>query len=250
MKLDGTYSFDAPRELVWEMLQDPDVLARIMPGCEKLARVGDNEFEGEMVIKVGPVQGSFQGNVQLADLNPPSDYQLIVNGKGPQGIVEGSGQVHLAEVDGGTLMTYTGQVQVSGRIASVGQRLMLSSAKAITGQSLQNLDKQVQARVQPPPPTSPPPQVEAVAQQKPSAPPVTSAPPPAPSQAQFVAGVVQDVIKDLAPDPQQRLFLTLALGLGLGLLLRSVLNWWTNRLARRVARLVTAQLRAEQARPG
>lgn len=246
MKLDGTYTFNAPRELVWDMLQDPDVLARIMPGCEKLTRVGANEFEGVMVIKVGPVQGSFQGNVQLTDLNPPNTYQLVVNGKGPQGIVEGNGHVHLADSDTGTLMSYTGQVQVSGRIASVGQRLMLSSAKAITGQSLQNLDKQVQARVQPPAPISPA-QMEPVTGHIPSPPPASSPPPP-PSQAQFAAGVMHDVIKDLAPDPQQRLFLGLALGLGLSLLLRSLISWWTNRLARRVAHLVMAQWRAEHTR--
>jgi hypothetical protein len=241
LKLDGTYTFNAPRELVWSMLQDPDVLARIMPGCEKLERVGDNEFEGMMVIKVGPVQGAFQGNVQLTDLNPPSTYQLIVNGKGPQGIVEGNGQVHLSESENGTLMSYTGQVQVSGRIASVGQRLMLSSAKAITGQSLQNLEKQVQARSQPTPPASPR-LSEAVVAQAP-VPPPPSAPLPPPSQAEFVAGVMQDVIKDLALAPQQRLLVGLVVGVGVGLLLRSVLNWWTNRLARRVARLVAAQLR-------
>ena len=83
MKLTGTYTFNAPRELVWEMFLDPTVLAQIMPGCEELVKVGDNEYEGQLKIKVGPVQGSFKGNVQLSELNPPHTYHMEVNGKGP-----------------------------------------------------------------------------------------------------------------------------------------------------------------------
>ncbi len=248
MKLDGTYEFNAPRELVWEMLQDPEVLARILPGCEKLERVGENEFAGGMVIKVGPVQGVFQGSVQLMDRQPPHSYQLVVKGKGPQGIIEGSGRVQLQENSAGVLMAYDGQAQVSGPMASVGQRLMLSSAKAIIGQSLQNLDRQVQARLQPavsePPPATMESLVEERARISAETPPPSPPPPPPPSQTQFIYGVAQDVFKDLVPNPQQRQLVTVLAGVGVFFLLRGLVDWWTNRLARRIARLVQAQLQA------
>ena len=151
VELKGNYVFNAPQDLVWEMLLDPSVLARIMPGCEKLEQTGENVFEGKLNIRIGPVQGVFQGTVELSDLRPPHGYHMLVNGRGPAGIVRGEGDLQLAPAESGTNLSYQGEAQVSGRIASVGQRLMDSSAKAIVSQSLQNLEKQIQARMQPEP---------------------------------------------------------------------------------------------------
>ncbi|MEM7349030.1 MAG: SRPBCC domain-containing protein, partial [Chloroflexota bacterium] len=74
MKVAGEYTFDAPQDVVWEALQDPEVLAAVMPGCEKLELVGEDEYEGILKIKVGPVNGKFSGKVKLEDITPPNGY--------------------------------------------------------------------------------------------------------------------------------------------------------------------------------
>ncbi len=225
VELSGNYAFNAPAELVWEMSLDPGVLARVMPGCEKLEQTGENEFEGQLHIRIGPVQGVFQGTVELSDLRPPHGYHLLVNGRGPAGIVRGEGDLLLSPTEVGTTLSYEGTAQVSGRIASVGQRLMDSSAKAIVNQSLQNLEKQIEARMQP--------EIEPAVDGETAAPAAsTSAPPPPPSQTEFMLGVSKEMFADFIPDPQQR---QLAGGLALLLILIGLLNWFANLVARRVA---------------
>ena len=234
MNLEGNYTFaNAPRTLVWDMFLDPVILAAIMPGCERLERVGENVFEGEMKLKVGPVQGVFQGVVELSHLNAPEIYHMKIKGKGPQGIVDGSGEVRLEETDAGTVMFYNGVAQVSGRIASVGQRLMDSSARAITRQSLQNLDAQVQARLQPQPAE---PQVETIGPAPAAPPPLPAAAPlPPPSQRAFALGVAREVAQDLLPeDKSQRILFGLVGLAGVHLVFNLVVNWWARKLARRI----------------
>ena len=225
VELAGDYEFAAPNELVWEMLLDPEVLAHIMPGCKKLERVDENEFEGRLNIRIGPVQGVFQGTVALTELRPPCSYHLVVNGRGPVGVVRGEGDLELTANGDRTAMTYAGKAQVSGRMATVGQRLMDSSAKAIVKQSLQNLDKQIQARLQPPP------EVEVGEETAVSPPPAPA--PAAPSQTEFMLGVTKDIIADLIPDPRQRQLLA---GAALLLGLAGAINWFANLVARRVAK--------------
>ena len=141
--LEGTYSFDAPQDVVWEAVQDPHVLSQVLPGCERLEQVGENEYEGEINIRIGPVQGNFVGTVRLSDIQPPNSYRLELEGQGRPGYVKGAGNLRLeSSGDGKTTLSYTGEAQLSGRIASVGQRLMDSSARSITRQGLESLDKQ------------------------------------------------------------------------------------------------------------
>ena len=195
MELSGSYTFNAPRDVVWQALMNPDVLAKVMPGCEKLEQVGDNEYEGGIKIKIGPVQGNFQGKVTLTDINEPDSYSMVVDGKGAPGFMKGEGQVRLETEGASTIMHYEGKAQVGGRIASVGQRLLDSSAKALTKQSLENLNKQI----------------EALAAQAGDAPAdsgdgdnggsaaVTPPPAAAPSQTEFAAGVAKNMLADMFP---------------------------------------------------
>lgn len=141
MKVAGEYTFEAPQELVWKALRDPDVLASIMPGGEGFEEVGENQYSGNLNVKVGPVQGKFQGNIQLSDIVEPDSYRIDVDGKGPQGFVKANGRLHLTPRDNQTYMTYEGDAQVGGRIASVGQRLLDSSARSIIRQSLEALNQ-------------------------------------------------------------------------------------------------------------
>lgn len=151
MRLEGTYLFAAPRADVWEALMDPAVLAGALPGGEQLEKVGDNDYKAVMNVKVGPVQGRFEGQITLADILPHTQYTLRVDGQGAPGHVSGEGRLVLIDQDdGGTLLTYEGDVQVGGRIANVGQRLIESTAKSVTRQGLTALDQMIQVRLQPP----------------------------------------------------------------------------------------------------
>ncbi|MEM1250334.1 MAG: carbon monoxide dehydrogenase subunit G [Acidobacteriota bacterium] len=143
MKLAGDYILDAPRELVWRALLDPNVLSKTLPGCEDLREVGENQYEGRLKMKVGPVQGVFEGEVQLSNIDAPNSYDLTIEGKGAPGFMNGNGTLTLADDPGGTKLTYEIDAQVGGRIASVGQRLVESSAKVITKQGLKGLDQQI-----------------------------------------------------------------------------------------------------------
>ncbi len=151
VKLAGSHEFDAPKDAVWEALLDPDVLSQILPGCKQLDRTAENEFSGEISIRVGPVQGNFNGTVKLNDIDPPNGYRMELAGQGRPGFVKGVGNLRL-DGDAPTTLHYDGDAQLSGRIASVGQRLVDSTARSLTRQGLQSLDKIIAARLQPPEP--------------------------------------------------------------------------------------------------
>jgi len=185
VKIGGEYEFDAPRPLVWEALLDPTVLAGVLPGCEKLDLVGQDEYEGALNIKIGPVQGQFMGKVKLENIQPPDSYTMQVDGRGAPGFVKATGNLALAAEGDTTRVTYDGDAQVGGRLASVGQRLIESSAKAIIKQSLDGLNLAVRARA------------AAAGGEDPDAPPPQPVAPP--SQARFAATVAREVAKDVIP---------------------------------------------------
>lgn len=146
MKLEGDYRFDAAVQDVWDALFDPAVLAAALPGCEKLDLV-DGAYVGEMTIKVGPISGKFTGKVQLEDKVEPEHYKMIVDGRGPQGFVKATAALALAGDGDGTKLHYDADAQIGGKIASVGQRLIDASARAITKQALDNLHENIKRRV-------------------------------------------------------------------------------------------------------
>lgn len=141
MNVSGDYTFDAPQELTWEALLDPEVLASIMPGGEDFKEIGENEYSGLLNVKVGPVQGQFTGVIKLSDIVAPESYSMQVDGKGGPGFVKANGSLKLTGQGERTYMAYEGNVQIGGRIASVGQRLLEASAKSIIRQSLDGLNE-------------------------------------------------------------------------------------------------------------
>jgi carbon monoxide dehydrogenase subunit G len=183
MKVEGSYTFDAPRDEVWDAMLDPDVLAKALPGCEEMEQTGENEYAAVMNVMVGPVQGRFNGNVRLSDLNPPESYSMSVDGQGGPGFVKGEGHVTLEAQNGTTVMHYTGDAQVGGRIASVGQRLLDSSVRSLTRQGLDSVNRHIQGRQAPAESGAPTPE---------------RAPAP-PTQTQVAATVAKDVAQDLVP---------------------------------------------------
>lgn len=236
MKLEGTYTFDAPRDVVWEALLDPEILAKTMPGCERLEQTGDNEYQGALKIKVGPVQGKFQGAVKLFDINKPESYTMAVDGKGAPGFMKGTGAVRLESQDSKTVLHYSGEAQVGGRIASVGQRLLDSSAKALTRQSLDTLHKLIQAKVEG---GSAPDQPEESTKNSRTPTPAKSSTTAldleGPSQTEFALGVAKQVLDDLISHEKRMFLLAGAVGV---LALIVILNWWSNRWAQKVADIV------------
>jgi carbon monoxide dehydrogenase subunit G len=230
MKLEGTYTFDAPRDEVWKALMDPQMLASIMPGCEELEETGPDEYKAAMKIKVGPVQGKFQGNIKLMDINKPDSYKMQVDGKGPSGFVKGTGGVRLEAQGDSTLMHYSGDAQVGGRIASVGQRLLDSSAKALTRQSLDALHEQIKAQSQPAPAAEVMGHDNGAVPTPKSSRPVSKVAPP--SQTEFALGVAKNMVEDMIP-PERR-STVLAGGLAAFAVL-ILLKWWINATARKAA---------------
>ena len=151
MKLDGTFTFAGPRALVWELLQDPEVLARALPGTERLESTGPDRFRGVMKANVGPVSAAtFEVSVALNDKRPPEHFTMQIEGRGRVGHIRGNATVDLDEQDGGsgTSMRYGSDVQVGGTIAAVGQRLIDSVARSMMKQALEALDREVRSRLE------------------------------------------------------------------------------------------------------
>lgn len=155
MQLAGEYFFDASQETVWEALQDPDVLGAIMPGGEGFEQVSENEYTGTLNVKIGPVQGRFEGAITLSDKVPPESYSITVDGRGGPGFVKASGAIELSEEGPGTRLTYALDAQVGGRIATVGQRLVEAGARSIANQSLESLNVYLAAPVESGAPSEP-----------------------------------------------------------------------------------------------
>jgi uncharacterized protein len=149
MNLSGTYTFEGPRAVVWDLLQDPVVLAKALPGTERLALTTEDRFEGVMKVSVGPVTAAkFDVVVTLKDKIAPQRFTMQIDGKGGVGFTRGTAQVELTEQpNGGTLMSYTSDVQVGGKIASVGQRLIESVSKMMMRQALDALSRELRARL-------------------------------------------------------------------------------------------------------
>jgi carbon monoxide dehydrogenase subunit G len=145
MKLEGDYLFEATVPEVWSALFDPVILAAVMPGCEKLDLV-DGHYVGEIKVKVGPIQGKFTGKVDLKDKVEPESYTMIVDGRGAPGFVKATASVKLAAEGDSTRVSYDTDAQVGGKIASVGQRLLEASARAIVAQSLEGLHANIKLR--------------------------------------------------------------------------------------------------------
>ena len=125
MEMTGEFRIPAPRQRVWEGLNDPEVLKQCIPGCQTLEKVSDTEFNGRVVASVGPVRATFGGKVTLSDLDPPQSYTISGEGSGGvAGFAKGGAKVNLAEDGGTTLLTYAVQAQVGGKLAQVGSRLI------------------------------------------------------------------------------------------------------------------------------
>jgi hypothetical protein len=146
MNIEATYEIKAPRERVYAALIDPDVLRYAIPGCESLEKSGDDLYTATMKAGIGAIKGTFKGEVRLEDMRPPEHYRIVVQGKGAMGFAKGSADFDLEDKEGGTLIRYSGDMQIGGSIAGVGQRMIQGAAKMMASQFFAKLEAAVIAR--------------------------------------------------------------------------------------------------------
>jgi len=145
MNMEGEERIGAPVTVVWAALNDADVLRSTIPGCQSLEKKSDTELAATVVVKIGPIKATFQGEVMLGNLNPPNSYTISGEGKGGiAGFAKGGADVTLAP-DGAdaTVLRYTVKAEVGGKIAQLGSRLIDSTAKKLAGQFFQSFAEKV-----------------------------------------------------------------------------------------------------------
>lgn len=132
MRQSGEYRIDAPVAAVWRALNDPDVLARCIDGCQSVQRLADDRFEAQVRVKVGPMSALFSAEVTLADLDPPRACTLAAAVKGgPAGFGKGAAQVALEAEGAATVLRYEASGSVGGKLAQIGQRLIDATARKL-----------------------------------------------------------------------------------------------------------------------
>ena len=139
MKLSGSYSLPVPRQRAWELLQDPAVLAKCMPGTESLEPTGPGEFRMKMKMTLASMAGLFEGKVRIADSHEPESFRLIVEGSGKIGFMKGDGVLTLTEAGASTEVRFDGEVQIGGTIAAVGQRLLDTTSRMLIKRFFESL---------------------------------------------------------------------------------------------------------------
>ena len=145
MELTGEQRIPAPRQKVWEALNNPDILGQAIPGCQSIEKHGDDKFSAKVKAKVGPVSATFGGEVTLSELNPPESYTISGEGKGgAAGFAKGGAKVRLEE-DGpnATILHYTVTANVGGKLAQIGSRLIDSTAKKLSGEFFEKFSEVV-----------------------------------------------------------------------------------------------------------
>tara|TARA_Y100000590_G_scaffold291649_1_gene328403 strand:+ start:143 stop:709 length:567 start_codon:yes stop_codon:yes gene_type:complete len=129
MKLSGSYQINLEKQKVWEALNDPNILKQAIPGCEEFKKNSATEFSATATNKIGPFNATFTGNIELKDLNPPHSYKIIGSGNSPVGFANGEAEVKLEDENGKTMLIYTVEANVGGKIIQVGSRLIDMTAK-------------------------------------------------------------------------------------------------------------------------
>lgn len=148
MRVDGNVTLSGPQQAVYDTLSDPGALRQCLPGCEKFDEVSPGRYETILKAGVAGIKGTFTGTVTLSDAKSPESYTLTVEGSFSGGFVKGVGNISLAsEGDGSkTKVSYLGDGQVGGPLASVGQRLMAPAARMVVNQFFRCMDGQLKSR--------------------------------------------------------------------------------------------------------
>ena len=144
MQVDGSNVIQAPRDRVWALLQDPDVLARCVPGVQEMLPDGPDSYTAILNVAVGPVKGKFKAKVKISNQVPPQSMTLQIEAKAPTGIVNAVGQLVLVEQGESTLVQWSGEPKLMGMIASLAGRLIGGISKSQADVFFGNLEKEAQ----------------------------------------------------------------------------------------------------------
>ncbi|MBF8187551.1 carbon monoxide dehydrogenase subunit G [Nonomuraea sp. K274] len=147
MRLAGSAVIGVQRDRVWAALQDPAVLVRTIPGCERLEATGPDTYKMTVNAGVASLKGVYQGEVALADPLAPESFTIKARGQGAPGTVDATVLIRLSEVDGGTRVDYDADAVVGGTIGGVGQRMLGSAAKRTAGQFFAAVEEHLRAPV-------------------------------------------------------------------------------------------------------
>lgn len=144
MELNDEIFIAAPKEVVYEALNNPDILKQCIPGCEELIKVSDTQLTAKVVLKIGPVKAKFAGDVSLDTQGAPDKFSLTGQGNGGvAGYAKGGADVELVEQDGGTMLIYEAKAEIGGKLAQLGSRLVVSTAKKLSKAFFENFEKVV-----------------------------------------------------------------------------------------------------------
>src|SRR5574341_1425897 len=148
MKLEGTQTIKAPRALLFQLMTDPEVLKRCVPGCQSLEAGEDGSYKMILKAGVGSIKGVFTGAIRLDEIREPEHYLMLVDGRGSAGFVKGGGSLDLAEQGEETMIHYSGEISVGGTIASVGQRMTQSAAKMMARDFFTSIEAEAKAALE------------------------------------------------------------------------------------------------------
>ena len=143
IRLEKEYYIDLPREDVWHAIQNPDILAQILPNCQSLEPKGENQFTAHIDVKVGPVRSKFQSSFEIFDIHEPEGYKFLVRGNGKNGSMNGRGEIKLHSNENGTNFTFIAEGNVAGILSRVGQRLIEVTGKKLMDQGFENFKNRV-----------------------------------------------------------------------------------------------------------
>ena len=148
MIVEGNYLLPGSPTAIWDLLMDPAVLAKAMPGTRTLERVAPDRYEGVMRVGLGPITAAeFELSIVLSDIQRPQHYAMQIDSKGKFGFTRGLARVELDPEANSTVMRYSADLQVGGKIAALGQRLLESVSKLMLRQGLEALNQELQTRL-------------------------------------------------------------------------------------------------------
>jgi len=147
MEMTAEQIVPAPQKVVWDALNDPEMLRACVPGCESIEKTGENEYLVLMVARVGPVSAKFRGKLILSDIKPPNSYSITFEGQGgAAGFAKGGAQVRLSEKNKQTVLAYDVKASVGGKLAQIGSRLVDAAARKVADDFFRNFNEKVGAR--------------------------------------------------------------------------------------------------------
>ena len=143
MHLEGTYTFNTTQGKLWDLLNDPAILVRTTPGVESLEQTGSDTYQAVLQIKMGPINSAFNGTLQVTDKNEPESYRLLIEVDGKIGQIKAEGSVQLSGEGDETIVNVQSSSQLTGRLASMGQRLLSGVARMFTKQFFTALESEL-----------------------------------------------------------------------------------------------------------